>query len=198
MSRSLDEQFEASKAAKIRRIAEQFRSVANVGGGIRYFAVEVAQCLEAGLLLSSLHVASSLLELSVRKLLINRLFAEKESSDDEDLLLNELLNDVEHEIEDRERLGFQAIVDELKSLSVIEAEEAEKLKTFYSDVRIPIQHGITRRFVREERNLQEEEGFLALLELDHMMRFHQFEETIEDNSLRYLQLVSDFMANHWV
>lgn len=197
MGRSLDEQFEAPKASKIRRIAEQFRSVANVGGGIRYFALEVVQCLQAGLLLSALHVASSLLELSVRKLLINRLFAEKRSSDDEGPMLNELLNDVEHEIEDREQLGFQAIVDKLKSLSVIEEEEAEKLKTFYSDVRIPIQHGITRRFVREERNLKGEEDPLALFELDHMIRFHKFEEAIEDNSLKYLQVVSGFVSNYY-
>jgi len=71
------------------------------------------------------------------------------------------------------------------------------LKTFYSDVRIPVQHGITRRLVREERDLQEEEDFFVLFELGHMNRFRQFEETIEDNSLKYLELVSSFVANHW-
>lgn len=193
MTRPLDEQFEAPKAERIRCIAQSFYSVQEVGGGIRYFAVEVARCLEAGLLLAALHVASSLLELSVRKLLIDHRFAEQDSLDDS----SDLLDDLEYQVEDRKHLRFQAMVDELDSASIIEADEADALRIFYSDVRIPIQHGITRRFVRDEQRLQEESFFDAVFKLDHRMRFHRFEDTIEDKSLEYIRLVSDFVLTHW-
>uniref|UniRef100_UPI00131A5B7C hypothetical protein n=1 Tax=Salinibacter altiplanensis TaxID=1803181 RepID=UPI00131A5B7C len=130
MSRPLDEQFEGPRAAQIRRLARSFRSIENIGDGIRYFAVELARCLEAGLLLSALHVASSLLELMVRKLVVEHRIAEEDKPENP----FELMNELEYKVEDEKKLSFKSMINELESSSLVNAEEAEALKRFYSEV----------------------------------------------------------------
>ena len=92
--RPLEEQFEPNKCAEIRDLVAKFSALPFKEGACRYFTLEVTGCLEAGLLLATVSVASVLLETFLRELLIIHLLQSTGPKtnrwEDTDLLLNKL------------------------------------------------------------------------------------------------------------
>lgn len=197
--RPLEEQFEPDKCAEIRNLVAKFSALPFKEGACRYFALEVTGCLEAGLLLAAVSVASVLLETSFRELLIfHRLRSAGPTTSrwvDTGLLLNKL----EKEAEDgRPRLHFEDIVDQLTG-DVLGSADAEVAKKFYRTVRVPIHHGLTRRLVAEAKaeEMDMSEPLAVLLSATTWnRRFHELEEMIEENATKYLGFVVDLIQKY--
>jgi len=156
---------------------------------------EIARCLDAGLLFAALEVATSLLELFVKDLLIAARVEDNTSQRSPRPF--QLPDDqIEREIEDVERLYFNGIVDELVARKAIDQSDADAIKDFYKNVRIPIHHGLTRRFIRLSSDVHEGGDLLTSLSLGRLGRFHKFEEVIEEDSIRHLFTIVDFLGRY--
>lgn len=197
--RPLEEQFEPDECAEIRNLVAKFSALPFKKGACRYFVLEVTGCLEAGLLLAAVSVASVLLETFFRELLIfHRLQSAGATTnrwEDTSLLLEKL----EKEAEDgRPRLYFEEIVDQLPG-DVLDSDDAEAAKKFYKTVRIPIQHGITRRFIaiaRAEEVDMSNPLSLMLSETHRDSRLHKLDEVIGENATKYLGFVVDLIQKY--
>jgi len=194
MIRPLEQQFEPDKLQRIKELERLFESLSHQSGAAGYFTSEIVRCLDAGLLLAALEVATSLLELFVKDLLIA---ARLESSASQHRLPSFELpgNQMERKIEDVERLYFNGMIDELANRRIIEGSDAEAIKDFYKSVRIPVHHGLTRRFIRLSSGVREDDSFAAL-SLGRLGRFHKFEEVIEENSIRHLSTIVNFIGRY--
>lgn len=171
-----------------------FNSLPFGGRAAKYFINEIISCLEAGLLLAALEVATSFLELFVRELLIvarcgssgtlggkpsRQLFFDK----------------VRREIEDEERLSFGGMADELEGLEVIDPSDAYGIKDFYKTVRVPVHHGLTRRLICGPSYIPGED-WLDLLFPGSWDRLHKVEQLFEDDSITHLHDIADFMVKY--
>ena len=194
MIRPLEEQFAPKKLKQIREIQAHFRSIPYRFSIERYSAKELHRCLEAGLLLAAIGIAASLLEIFARNLLVSAQFANAQIVDAKSA--REIINRIERAIEDdKPRHDFALIVNKLKTMAIIEESDAENIQTFYKNIRIPIHHGITQRFVRESKQIAEDDVFSVLF-LDPDVRFTSIEDIIEDHSMKHLTTVAEFIRKY--
>lgn len=186
--RKLEEQFEPNQVKRIRTLQGDISKITLIGGAGENYRIEVLYALEAGLLLASLNLVCSLLELFVRDLLIysecqrnkGRLNSEK------DFILRE--TDIENS--KKPRWDFKPMIDKLSKENLIQDNDACEIKDFYDQVRIPIQHGLSQRFINiHDPSIIEIGQFLQTRSL----RFHDFERLIEDKSLHLIELAVAFM-----
>lgn len=136
MIRPLDQQFNVETVRSIRALIDRIERLDLPKGSSRYYAVELTHCLEAGLLLGSLHVAASLLELVVRGTIAERL-----------ALAQPKPTDWEYRLEEMRHLGFSKLIDHLVDAGLFEKADGDSAKDFYNTVRIPIHHGLPGRYV---------------------------------------------------
>lgn len=191
MIRPLEEQFEPDKCAEIRDLITKFSALPFEGGACRYFALEVAGCLEAGLLLAAVSVGSVLLETFLRELLILHRLQTREPTTSRQIDTMSLFDSMEKEIEDgRPRLHFDKIVDQLTG-DVLDSGDAVNAKKFYKTVRIPIHHGITRRFIAIAKT-----GEVGWLDTYRGLRLQHLEELIEENATKYLGFIIDLIQKY--
>jgi hypothetical protein len=204
MIRPLEHQFEPEKVQKIRELEKSFQSLRSQFKveAARYFVSEIVRCLEAGVLLAALEVATSLLELFVLALLIaarreDHVF--QHSVPSSQIFPPSPEDQIEREITDVKRLSFNSMVDEWAERRSIGQSDADAIKDFYKTVRIPIHHGLTRRFICPSPDIDMQDDFLAglfLAGLGRRARLHKFEEVIEDGSLRHLSSIVDFIGRY--
>ncbi len=195
MVRPLEEQFEPETVERIRTLVATLDSLGCYEGAGRYYISELKRCLECGLLLAALQVAASLLELFVRDLLIQHRVRTK-SQDSTDYRHSTDLH--EKVLEENRQLTFGAIIRELQGQGVITVDDAEFARSFYKSVRIPLHHGLSRRYVRLQAGLSEEDILDQALSLSRISRSHKIEEMIEDKALDQLESVMNFMASYSV
>lgn len=199
MTRPIEQQFGVKKARIIRNTQKLFQSLQfPTGTTALYYRSEIVNCLEVGLLLAAVHVASALLELFVRDLLVATHY--KQIFSHPPKFLDYELHRIEKEIEDgRPRFDFNRIITELVQRSVIDPKDGDNIYDFYKSVRIPIHHGLTRRFIRTSSKFvidEEKDDFFSLLSLNPLNRAKAFEEMIEDNSLDHLLTVGYFIEKY--
>jgi hypothetical protein len=193
--RPLEQQFEDEKVIKIREIQGQFQSLRFPTGAGSYYTKEVINCLEAGLLLAALQVATALLELFVRDLLVAETYKKEFPRG------LKKLGKIERDIEDgRPRFDFNRIISELAEDNIIEEEDKEKIYSVYKNVRIPLHHGLTRRFVRsfwkDEIDDEDDDPLVDTLFLRKSGRDRDLEEVLEDHTLDFLIIVADFIMRY--
>jgi hypothetical protein len=163
-------------------------------GAGRLYAKELLYSLEAGLLLASLHITASFLELFVRDLLIYATSRNTSVSDRLDLLLNAL--EKQYEDGTKPQWTFPKIVDELQSREVVSNSDAEEIKKFYKKVRIPIHHGLTRRFVRNHGEFEfevESDSILDNLLFGRLDRAHTLEKQLEEIAIQLIEVAVSFI-----
>ena len=189
--RPLEEQFNAAKCAEIRRLIAKFSTLSFEGGPCRYFVLEVAGCLKAGLLLAAVSIASVLLETFLRELLILHRLQTRELTTSRQIDTNSLFDKLEKEIEDgRPRLYFEDVVDQLTG-DVLDSGDAVDAKKFYKTVRIPIHHGITRRFIALAKT-----GEVGWFDTYRGFRLHHLEELIEEDATKYLGFIVNLIQKY--
>jgi hypothetical protein len=178
MLRPLESQFEPENAARLKKLAERLSQFSFPPGASRYYGIELATCIEAGALLGSLVVASSLLELYVRALVINHSSKGRISKPSKQKSL-------EGTLEENRKIGFGDLIDNLVLAGLFEKSDGESAKTIYKSIRIPLVHGLPRRFVRQHQGSFAED-FSMLLGIEAIPS-SELEAIIEDHALEYLE-----------
>ncbi len=196
--RPLEKQFEKQTIHRIRALQGDLKKFPFQDGAGRFYAKELNSALEAGLLLASLHLATSLLELFVRDLLIYNV-AKKSVSEHKKPV--SVLDKLEANYEDatKPQWSFSMIIDQLQSQRVISSADAKAVKTYYQTVRIPIHHGLTRRFLRGHKKADLEFGSFDISEilfLGRGLRVHSLEEKLESEGINLIKKTVAFMKKY--
>jgi len=151
-----EQQFNINDAAKVRSFQGRLRSIRTTGRASDYFLFESINCLEAGLILAALQVSTSALELRARELwiLVNvRAMDDKKGN----------AFQVEISIEQDRGLLFAGLVDALQLHSIISPIDCDRLKDIYKGIRIPMHHGIVRRYINNKEPNANSESLEILL-----------------------------------
>lgn len=189
MIRKLDEQFESDTVKQIRSLIERLESIPFPEGASNYYAKELCYCLEAGALLASLHIAGALLEVTIRSLIVQRsMEAKSQRPPEED---RQDIPTLEEELEERKDLSFYELCDTLVQHGFFDAEDAERAKDLYREVRIPIHHGLPIRYTRLHtgRVGRVTRLVLRIMGQEMMMSASAFEEAVLDTSLKKIKQV---------
>lgn len=174
MIRGFEEQFEEKTINDISKLLKRIKSFSLPTGVSRYYAVDLSLCLQAGALLGALQVASSLLEIFVREVVIERASEAYSES-------HKVVGALQKKLEEKKNVGFKQLVVELASSGEWSTADAEMAKQFYDDVRIPIHHGLPARFFHNIENYQS--VMEALLGYTQQVTHRDFEKVIEENAL---------------
>jgi hypothetical protein len=139
--RTIEKQFKPNKAKKIRSFQRRLGVLRTTGEASDYFFLEAIYCLEAGLVLAALQIATAALELLARQILIQQTIVG--------------LNDrkgsayrIETKFEEDKGYAFYGILNALNARKIINDDEREQLKNIYLNTRIPLHHGIVGRYSR--------------------------------------------------
>lgn len=182
MTRPYTEQFSPQQAAKISELIHDFDRISSARPGYVVFSSEIRGCLFNGLLLAALGVSSSLLELFVRDLVVALRIQQRYSGD------MGLRGQVENDLEADRQLGFVQMVQELTDL-VITPADAKELERFYDSIRIPLSHGLIRRFTSDGT------GWLEDLFAD-VARRSKLEDAIESRAIGAIEFVVAIIARY--
>lgn len=189
--RKLEEQFEQETVDRIRALQSSLNSLPSIGGAVPHYVKELHYTLEAGLLLASLHLSLSFLELFVRETLISSMAQSTGFGND---------NDLEKSLEDgtNPQWNFYKMIDELRKLGILNGRDAEEIKEYYKQIRIPVHHGLTRRFIRNlDLYTGEDSGiFMEDLFLSRSTRPHDLEEHLEDNGIMLIEQIIAFITKY--
>jgi hypothetical protein len=196
--RPLKEQFAKQTVLRIRTLQDDLDALPFRDGAGRVYVKELSYALEAGLLLAALHLAASLLELFARDLLIYRT-ALKSASDQKNKM--SVLDKLEVYYEDttKPQWSFSMIVDELRSQRVISNTDAKNIKTYYQTIRIPIHHGLTRRFIRGRKKPDFEidpSDIIEILMFGRTGRAIRLEDLLEDEGINLVKMVVAFVKKY--
>jgi hypothetical protein len=149
--RSIEEQFEPEVAARLRDFQRRLEAVRTTGEASDYFIFEALSCLDRGLLLAALQLITATVELRAREILIQ-------------LIITELpdrkgpANWIEISLEEGRDYLFGGILAALETRGAIGPDERQQLKDIYRDIRIPLHHGIVRRYSRSHDESDESDS----------------------------------------
>jgi hypothetical protein len=192
--RPYTEQFSNLKRLRIEALIDGFGEISLNIRDYKYQVFELQRCLFAGLLLAALNLSSSLLELFVRDLVIQQEFKSLHPSGiKQDIGYAEWmrqLGNIERDIEKDRSAVFPVLIKRLAG-GVITNEDAREANEFYKHFRIPIQHGLIRRFVVNTADISVIENIFGRID-----RFRDFEKAIEDNALEGLEFVLNFIRRY--
>ncbi|MDD2389514.1 MAG: hypothetical protein PHP23_07270 [Desulfobacterales bacterium] len=178
MIRGYEEQFKGKIVKQIQGLLCRINSIKLSQKVSRYYLVDLSLCLQAGALLGALHLSSTILELTIREMVI------KLTTDALPKTNNN--RNIEKELEDKRHLGFSKLVEILESEGFFDSKDAELSLQFYKDVRIPLHHGLPRRFVSNH------DDFLfdfheKIFGGTYHTTMHDFERVIEEKSLSLIE-----------
>lgn len=186
--RDYTKQFEGEVCRRITALIDGY-GAALTTSEYKYQVHELQGCLRVGLLLSALHNAASLLELFVRDLVARH---ELRSAGK---MVNWELGVIRRELElegDR-NMTFIKLIQRANEFGLVNEQDKGDIVRFYNETRIPLAHGIIRRFVAKKNGFRDE----LLQELfDPLARFHGFEGAIESSAIADLGVVLEFIRKH--
>ena len=182
----LSDQFEPETVEKIRELQKRLDQYPiHDGAGILY-AKELSLSLEAGLLLSSTHLSSTLLEVFLRDLLLYINLDQSDNYAPSTLKKNDI-EEIRLEDSKKPQYSFYKILSEVSNHLDIEKQLYDDIIDFYNNIRIPLSHGLSRRFLRGERvddpSIIESYDFFEMIAGSRLLRFHNLDRTIEENAL---------------
>ena len=193
MLRDLEEQFETEKVERIRGLVKNIEATRFPRGACRIYAEELVYCLKAGALLACLNLAGSLLEISIRHIVLQRSMEAKSQRTKQEV--DELMPTLEEELEERRDLRFGDLCDFLSEFGFFDSESTEKAKDIYRKVRTPIHHGLPVRFIKNHSDVHS----LWLQRIVGGVLFQgSFEESILDNSLDIVEEVVSLLQKNLV
>lgn len=199
--RSLDDQFEEQTVERIRALQTNLILLARTNDVVRSYATELRYSLEAGLLLASIHLVASLLEIVIRELVLYSFVTGTEANAQLTAPTLVLLEEWERKLEDgaQPQWSFSLMVKELEKQDIIESTDAENIKSYYKNIRIPIHHGLTRRFLRGHKDTEMEpidSNIWELLTFGRPLRAHNLEERLEDEAIGLIEQAVAFMTKY--
>lgn len=206
-TRSLEEQFEPVKASRLRLVNEAFLALRVSGRVSNYYLLEISRAIDCGMLLAAIELATTLLEIWLRDLLVIRKATQNPVKSIHELRW--LMTKHDREIEGVKRgAGFSEIIKELRLLDVIDDKEITWLKETYEQLRNPLHHGISGRIVNPEFQHGEmlnepknkEEMFLASMFIASApdKRINRFETFVDHETGDHLEKIVNFLAAHQI
>jgi hypothetical protein len=202
--RDLESRVERPMAIALKAVATRLPPLKVEGRASRVYINEIVDAISQGLLLASITLSMTLLEIWVRDLLVVTLSKQQNPQTDHELEM--LVSKIDRELEGVKRgVGFAEMCKKLVVLSAIRAEEEAGLLDIYRFTRNPLQHGITGRQVDPEgqhlSDLSETpsraNALLArVFGYAPHARADSFEDFVYDNALRLLTGVADFLEAH--
>jgi hypothetical protein len=183
--RSLEAQFSTDTVAQLRAIQQRVAQLETLRVIPRYVTVEIARCLEAGLLLAAIQVACSAWELVVRLAVVAARSGTvtTASQPDRARLASELLTAAEED----QRLTLFPMVNELVRYQVLTNEDAVAMQSLYRSVRIPLHHGIVGRYIRQRSDVTISE----IMGNSPALSGREFEEQLESHAVSELDRIFD-------
>jgi hypothetical protein len=188
LSRPLEQQFKAKTVTKIRGLIKSLQSLNVPAGPSNYYVFEIIRALETDLLLAAVELAASLLELMVRELVAR--LREKNAYLNHEIGPYLGASARRLDLEYERHLMFHQLVDELESSGIVTSANADLVRKFYREIRIPLQHGLTLRYVSQSQNSPSSD-LLAVLQASCI---NSFEEDFEKRALEELKTVIHFIA----
>lgn len=192
VTRPLNEQIGDDNATRIHLLAEAARSLRVSGRASNYYLRELADCLDSGLFLASIHLSVSLAEIHVRDLLV--FFIASQNSSGDVAKWRDELHRAEKEIEGVKKRGlmFSEMLTRLVADNVISKADEEQLLRFYKIFRNPIQHGLSRKLVHGEGN--QDWAFLASLLESPERRADGLDDYVTSRAEEIATFVVNFIA----
>jgi hypothetical protein len=141
-TRSLEEQFEPEIAGRLRLIIEAFLALRVSGLVSNYYLYEIARAIDRGMLLAAITLATTLLEIWLRDLLVIRKTTQDTCASFVEVRLR--MTKYDRELEGTERgPGFADLVIQLRALDVVDSGEVDWLNETYRKLRTPLHHGLS-------------------------------------------------------
>lgn len=131
MMRGYKQQFGegSSIALSIDKLSERIEKIQYPTGPSRYYGIELVLCLKGGALFGGVIVATALLEIYVRGLVVH--YAQIAQAE-----LARKINP-ERELEEMRQKNFEVLVDDLVNSDLFDKEDAGKAKVFISILESP-------------------------------------------------------------
>lgn len=180
--RGYREQFEPEIAKKIEVLMERLECLSYPTGPCRYYGLELVMCLRAGALAGSMIIASALLEIYIRGLIVR--YSEKAQTGWSHPV------EVEKELEAMRELSFSKLLDTLVKVKLFLAEDSEKAKQIYRDYGIPLHHGLPTRLLNKSDDTLLFSIF-GSLGLDNATTMTDFEAFVEETAVG---LIDDILS----
>ena len=181
------EQFSQETAERITLLIQSLERLRYPTGPSRYYGLELAACLGVGALAGSLLVASALMELYVRGLVVRYVEAAQSGWARQ--------VEAERELENMSNFGFQSLINRLVESDLFDSEDAKLAKEIYNTVRIPAHHCLPSRLIGKPN-----EGVLQAI-LGEVGRagpvsMRDFEDFIESEALPTVETIVTLLARN--
>lgn len=206
VSRTLEEQLEPDKSRRLRIVQKAYEALRVRGRVSSYYIFEISRAIDSGMLLASIELATTLLEIWLRDLLVIRKATQQPSKSKYELRFR--ITKMDRELEGVARgVGYKRIVKELEKLEVIDSGEKRWLDSLYGELRNPLHHGLSGRMldpVVEYDDLLDsarttEEMFLASIFCSSPEgRSEAFEEYLDNAAIQHLEAIVNFLAAHQI
>lgn len=140
--RTYQEQFEPEIVERIDALVSRLERLTYPTGPSRYYGLELSLCLKSGALAGSMIIATALMEIYIRGLVIYYI-AEAQKGWSHPV-------NVEYELEAMREMNFARLIDSLVDTELFSAEDSITAKHIYKTARIPLQHGLPARFLKKD------------------------------------------------
>lgn len=205
-NRRLYNRVEEPLANRLRVVSLALLELRVDGRASRIYINEISEAIDQGLLLAATELATTLLEIWVRDLLVVRKITKSKIKSRGEL--DYLLTKIDLETEGISRgLMFPAMCGELLELNGITQDELEWLQTIYKKTRTPLHHGISGRIVGSneidkdfiDNASSKEEMLLATVFCSPPhRRANDFEDFIYESSVEILEGIVNFLGTHQI
>lgn len=188
--RPLEKQFEETTVQRIRGLIIRTERIRETipGGATRYYFAELGTALEAGALLSALHLVATTLELFVRALIVERVSSVETAN------VPSVTSLTYQERLEENRLRFHPMVDELVSAGLFSVDDAPLAKRYYEEVRPPLVHGLLERFIHGRPT--ENDNIARIFGRGGFTMSMFLEQAVEENALNHIQAALDLIERN--
>jgi len=188
--RPYTDQFRKRDRQRITKLIDSLKGLPFPGPQYTYQLYELSRCLYAGLLLSALNQAFSLVELYTRDLVVKyKKFTLGSPSGFSRGARGKRDIEFDIHVEEERKTILPVLINRIQG-KIISVEEAKRLKGLYKEVRIPLSHGLIWRIVK----LYDPHFNFWLSFGVFPPRSHIFEKAIESSALNILEFLIDFLT----
>lgn len=185
--RGYKDQFEPDVVNQIESIVSRLENISYPTGSSRFYGLDLALCLKSGALAGSMIIASALIEIFVRGLVIR--YAEDAQSGWSRKI------EAEKELESMRNLSFSKLLDNLTEVDLFCSKDAIEAKDIYKNIRIPTHHGLPARLLGRGKN-DPFSSIMSLLGKSSTVSMSEFEDFIECEAIPIINNVVSIIENN--
>lgn len=189
MVRGYKKQFEPDVANRIGNIIRCIEGMRYPTGPSRYYGLDLAMCLSAGALTGSVVVATALMELYIRGLVVR--YSEEAQSNWSRKV------DAELELEQMRNKDFNRLLEHLVETNLFAEADAKIANKIYKEVRIPAHHGLPSRLLKRSKD-EPFGSIMSLLRISSEVSMQEFEDFVEYEALQIIEDIVGLLGRNQV